>query len=120
MIWCRLGVSALWTDLDRDDLGLEGGVLFIRIVLFLKIESCFAVIGYDCVSVGYKYEPPAIVRIDTHPTNTNLLYLQFTFSSATSPSFSLFREFFRADQGCLTFEQLDLLVSFHLPSKSEI
>ena len=38
-IWCRLGVSALWTDLDRDDLGLEGGVLFIRIVLFLKIES---------------------------------------------------------------------------------
>ena len=23
----------------------------------LEIESCFAMIGYDCVSVGYKYEP---------------------------------------------------------------
>ena len=90
---------------------MEGGIWFIEIVLFLKIESCFAVIGYDCVSVGYKYEPPAIVRIDTHPTNTNLLYLQFTFSSATSPSFFFFREFFQADQGRLTFERFGLLVS---------
>ena len=63
--------------------------------------------------------PPAIVKIDTHPTNTNLLYLQFTFSSAASPSF-FFREFFQADQGRLTFEQLGLLVSFRLPSKSEL
>ena len=55
--------------------------------------------------------PPAIVNIDTHPTNTNLLYLQFTFLSATSPSFFLFHEFFQADQGHLTFERLGLLVS---------
>ena len=61
--------------------------------------------------------PPAIVKIDTHPTNTNSLYLQFTFSSAALPSFS-FCEFFQDDQGCLTFERLDLLVSFCLPNKS--
>ena len=63
--------------------------------------------------MGYKYEPPAIVKIDTHSTNTNLLYLQLTFSSATSPSFFLFREFFQADQERLTFERLGLLVSLH-------
>ena len=64
--------------------------------------------------------PPTIVKIDTYPTNTNSLYLHFTFLSATSPSFFLFREFFQADQRRLTFDQLGLLVSLHLPSKSEL
>ena len=31
-----------------------------------------------------------------------------------------FCKFFRVDQGRLTFERLDLLVSFRLPSKSEL
>jgi len=38
--------------------------------------------------------------------------LHFTLLSATS-LFSLFGEFFQADQGRLTFERLDLLVSVH-------
>ena len=37
---------------------------------------------------GINMSPPAIIKMDTHPTNTNLLYLQFTFSLAASPSFS--------------------------------
>jgi hypothetical protein len=43
--------------------GLQFGksYLFFRVVLFLKIESCFAVIGNDCVSVGDKYEPPQLL-----------------------------------------------------------
>ena len=36
--------------------------LVLECVLFSRIESCFAVIGYDCVSMGYKYEPPTIVK----------------------------------------------------------
>ena len=36
--------------------------LVLECVLFSRIESCFVVIGLDCVSVGYKYEPSAIVK----------------------------------------------------------
>ena len=35
--------------------------LILESVLFYRIESCFAIIGYDCVSVGYKYEPPRLL-----------------------------------------------------------
>ena len=69
---------------------------------------------------GINMSPPAIVKIDTHPTNTNLLYLHFTFSSATLPPFLFFRALFQADQGRLTFEEIGLLVSLRLPSKSEL
>jgi len=50
-------------------------------------------------------------KIDTHPIQ-QLFISQFTFLSATS-LFSLFGEFFQADQGRLTFERLDLLASVH-------
>ena len=36
--------------------------LIFRIFFFLKLESCFAVVGYDCISVGYKYEPPGYCK----------------------------------------------------------
>ena len=36
--------------------------LILELVLFSRIQSCFAVIGKDCVCVGYKYEPLAIVK----------------------------------------------------------
>ena len=36
--------------------------LILKLVLFFRIESCFAVIGKDCVSVGYKYEPPGYCK----------------------------------------------------------
>ena len=36
--------------------------LVLELVLFYRIESCFAVIGSDCVSVGYKYEPPGYCK----------------------------------------------------------
>ena len=69
--------------------------------------------------MGYKYDPPAIIKIDTHPTNK--LYSTYNLLSRRRLHhlFS-FREFFRADQGRLTFERLGLLINFHLPSKSEI
>ena len=60
--------------------------------------------------MGYKYEPPAIVKIDTHPTNTTLL-LAIYFLVSDFAIFFLFHEFFQDDQGRLTFERLGLLVS---------
>jgi len=32
--------------------------LILELVLFSRIESCFAIIGLDYISVGYKYEAP--------------------------------------------------------------
>ena len=63
--------------------------------------------------------PPAIVKIDTHPNKQTLL-LAIYFIVGDFAILFLFREFFQADQGCLTFERLGLLVSVHLPSKSEL
>ena len=60
--------------------------------------------------MGYKYEPPVIVKIDTHPTNTTLLLIIY-FLVGDFATLLFFREFFQANQGCLTFERLGLLVS---------
>ena len=68
---------------------------------------------------GINMSPPAIVKIDTHPTNTTLL-LAIYFLVGDFAILFLFREFFQADQECLTFERLGLLVSLRLPSKSEL
>ena len=62
---------------------------------------------------------PAIVKIDTHP-NTQTLLLATYFLVGDFAIFFFFCEFFQADQGRLTFERLDLLVSLRLPSKSEL
>ena len=70
--------------------------------------------------MGYKYEPPAIVKIDTHPNKQTLLVAIYFLIGDFATLFSFFREFFQADQGRLTFERLGLLVSLRLPSKSEL
>ena len=70
--------------------------------------------------MGSKYEPPAIVMIDTHPTNTSLLLALYFLVDEFATLFSFSCEFFQADQGHFTFERIDLLVSLHLPSKSEL
>ena len=76
-------------------------------------------IGQDCVGVGYKYEPTAIVT-DWYTSNKqNFTLLAIYFSVSDFAIFFFFREFFQADQGRLTFERLGLLVSFRLPSKSK-
>jgi len=62
--------------------------------------------------------PPAIVKIDTHPNKQTLLLAIYFLVGDFATLF--FREFFQADQGRLTFERLGLLVSPHLPSKSEL
>jgi len=36
--------------------------LVLELVLFYRIDLWFAVIGWDCVSVGYKYEPPGYCK----------------------------------------------------------
>ena len=43
-------------------LRFDKSYLVLELVLFYRIESCFAIIGYDCVSVGYKYEPPGYYK----------------------------------------------------------
>ena len=53
--------------------------------------------------MGYKYEPPAIVKIDTHPNKQTLL-LAIYFLVDDFAILFLFHEFFQADQGRLTFE----------------
>ena len=68
---------------------------------------------------GINMSPPAIVKIDTYP-NKQTLQLAIYFLVGDFAIFFLFRVFFQADQGCLTFERLDLLVSLRLPSKSEL
>ena len=68
---------------------------------------------------GINMSPPAIVKIDTHPNKQTLLHAIY-FSAGDFAILFLFREFFQADQGCLTFERHGLLVSLHLPSKSEL
>ena len=59
---------------------------------------------------GINMSPPAIVKIDAHPTNTTLL-LAIYFLVGDFAILFLFREFFQADQGRLTFERLDFIVS---------
>ena len=62
--------------------------------------------------LGYIYiSCKGLEKLDTHPIQQTLQFL-CTFS-ATSPFLSFFEEFFQVDQGRLTFERLDLLVSFH-------
>ena len=68
---------------------------------------------------GINMSPPAIVKIDTHPNKQTLL-LAIYFLVGDFAIFFLFGEFFRADQGRLTFERLGLLVSFHLSNKPEL
>jgi len=57
--------------------------------------------------------PPAIVKIDTHPTNTTLLLAIYFLVGDFVILFSFSCEFFQADQGRLTFERLGLLASLH-------
>ena len=56
--------------------------------------------------------PPAIVKMDTHHKHKFTLLAIYFFVGDFAILF-LFREFFQADQGCLTFERLGLLVSLH-------
>jgi len=117
--------KSCWSEKGRVDQIFQfrfGRRYFILgVVLFSRLESCFVVIGQDSVSMGFKYEPTVIVKDwYTSKQHNFTLFSQFTFSSATSPFFFLFGEFFRAVQERLTFERFDLLVSFCLPSKPEL
>ena len=51
-------------------------------------------------------------KVDTHPIQQTL-YNSFALFRRLRLSSFLFDEFFKVDQGRLTFERLDLLVSFH-------
>ena len=94
--------------------------LCILILVSLDISSLASLVCRDRLDcLGYKYVLPSIVEGLSHDqSNNSIFYLQFTFS-ATSPLLFFFDEFFRVDQGRITFERLDLLVSFRLPNKSE-
>ena len=68
---------------------------------------------------GINIHSLTIVKGLSHDQSTNsTFYLQFTLLSAASLFF--FLRVFSSYQGRLTFERLDLLVSFLLLSKSEL
>ena len=60
--------------------------------------------------MGINMSPPAIVKIDMHPNKQTLL-LAIYFLVGDFAILFLFREFFQANQGRLTFERLGLQVS---------
>ena len=93
----------------------------ILILVSLDISSLASLVCRDWLDcLGYKYVLPSIVEGLSHDqSNNSIFYLQFTFRRLRHFSF-LFGEFFRVDQGRLTFERLDLLVNFRLSSKSEL
>ena len=62
--------------------------------------------------------PQTIVKIDTHQNKQILLLAIYFLVGDFATFFSFSSEFFQADQRRLTFEQLGLLVSLRLPSKS--
>ena len=95
--------------------------MYLSISFCLDISSlaslmCRNRLGY----LGYKYVPPSICKsFVTRPINKLYFFLAIYFSVGGFAIF-IFCEFFRDDQGRLTFERLDLLVSFHLPNKSKL
>ena len=85
--------------------------LILKLVLFHRIKSCFAMIGYYCVSVGYKYEPPGYCK-DWYTSNKhNFTIWNLLSRRLLRHPFFVFCKFFQVDQGRLTFERLGLLVS---------
>ena len=95
--------------------------MYLSISFYLDISSLSSLVCRDRLGcLGYKYVPSFIVGVLSHDQQTNsIFYLQFTFRRLRHFSF-LFGEFFRVDQGRITFERLDLLVSFRLLNKSEL
>ena len=85
-------------------------------ISFLTSFVCRNWLGY----LYYKYVPLIHgKRFITRSINKSYFFLAIYFFVGDFAIF-FFCELFQVDQGCLTFERLDLLVSFHLPSKSEL
>ena len=64
--------------------------------------------------------PCLFVKVLSHDQSINSTFSLAIYFSVGGFAIFFFCEFFRVDQRRLTFERLDLLVSFHLPSKSEL
>ena len=89
---------------------------FLLFRFFLASWVCCDQLG----CLGYKYVPHLLCKgFVTRPIN-KLYFFPCKLLFSRRHRYFFFCEFFRVDQGRLTFERLDLLVSFHLPSKSEI
>ena len=112
------GLTRSFISKDSIERKLESTYLGIS----LDISSLVSFVCYNRLGcLGYKYVPCSFYKRLSHDQQTNsTFYLQFTFRRLRHFSF-LFGEFFRVDQGRrITFERLDLMVSFRLPSKSEL
>ena len=70
--------------------------------------------------LGYKYVPPSIVERFITRSISKPYFLPAIYFIVGGFAIFFLCEFFRVDQGHLTFEQLDMLISFCLPSKSEL
>jgi len=108
----------------RDEVGFSSMAKLIRNImsrLACRLDMCTRVFSlYDKTGCPINIKGPGHLYFLSHEQQTNsTFYLQFIFRGLHHLSF-LFGEFFRVDQGRLTFKRLDLLVSFRLPSKSEL
>ena len=132
---CRTGKGPSWSYMqiyllaDRSE-----GSLIEKNSTKMKLESMYLSISF-CLDIsylaslmchnrlgclGYKYVPSSICKsFVTRPINKPYFLLAIYFSVSGFAIF-FFCEFFRVDQGRLTFERLVLLVSFRLPNKSEL
>ena len=95
--------------------------MYLSISFCLDISSLASLMCRNRLGcLGYKYVPPSICKsFATRQINKPYFLLAIYFSVGGFAIF-FFCEFFQVDQGHLTFERLDLLVSFHLPSKYEL
>jgi len=107
--------------IDEDSAERELESMYLIISFYLDIPSLVSFVCRNRLGcLGYKYVPSFIVeRFITQSTN-KLYFLPAIYFTVGGFVIFFFCEFFRVDQRRLTFERLDLLVSFCLPSKSEL
>ena len=95
--------------------------MYLIISFYLDIASLASLMCHnrlDCLD--YNYVPPSIEKFFITRSINKPYFLPAIYFTVGGFVIFFFCEFFRVDQRRLTFERLDLLVSFHLPSKSEL
>ena len=109
-----IGTDGSWRDLIEKDSTQENlESMYLSIFFYLDISSLASLVCRDRLGcLGYKYVLSFIVGGLSHDQYNNTLQFPLYFFGDFAFSFLFFDEFFRVDQGRLTFERLDLLVSF--------
>ena len=96
---------------DSDDSVVDFQIVYFQKVFTFLSCNVFAVIGQDLLAQTIYICCTEPEKVDTHPTNTTLLFLAIYFLVGDFTIF-FFCEFFRVDQERLTFERLDFAGKF--------